>query len=131
MTRDRYEMPRGEDAPQRGEGTVTEELDGEAIVYSECTGDVHVLNATATLIWQHLDGQVTLDDLARDLSEVFLVPFAQVQADVLQVARTLAEDGLLDTRWSSQVGVPSDGMPTADVAAPPLESGFLPKPPPG
>ena len=131
MTHGRHEVPRVEDAPRQGEATFTEELDGEAIVYSERTGDTHVLNQTATLIWQQLDGEVTLDELSRDLSEVFKAPFAVVQADVLQVVRTLAEDGLLDIGRPGQVGGSSDKVMTADVPAPPPASDFLPKPPPG
>lgn len=131
MARERYEMVTGEDAPRRSESTVTEELDGEAVVYAESTGDVHALNATATLIWQQLDGHVTLNELARDLSELFTVPFDLVQADVLQVVRTFAEDGLLDASAAGQAQASAHGLTTAGGAASSPMSGFLPKPPPG
>lgn len=124
--------PRREDAPRRDEGTVTEELDGEAVVYSDRTGNIHVMNPIATLIWQQLDGQVTLEQLSVDLSEVFGAPLDVVRTDVLQVVRTFHEDELLDDGRSHHLAPRPDDRGAEDDAGPaPSDAYFLPEPPPG
>ena len=56
---------------------------------------VHVLSATAALVWENLDGNVTLGELAGALSAEFAAPLDKVEADVLRMAEGLGGLGLL------------------------------------
>jgi coenzyme PQQ synthesis protein D (PqqD) len=71
------------------------DVDGEAVLYDEIRQQVHVLSATATLVWRGMDGKTSLDRIARDLSESFGTDLALVRSDVLDLARDLARKGLI------------------------------------
>lgn len=70
-------------------------LDGESVLYRESANTVHVLNATATVIWQCLDGHAHLDELCADLAAVFSVPVERLSTDVLEAVRQFGKQGLL------------------------------------
>jgi PqqD family protein of HPr-rel-A system len=72
------------------------ELDGEGVLYDERTSAVHVLNATATVIASCLDGSGSLDDLAVDLARAYSLDVESIRGEVLELARSLGEKGLLD-----------------------------------
>ena len=72
------------------------ELDGEAVVFSEDTGALHLLNPTATVIWSCFDGSGTLGELIDDLAVGFNVDRAVVRQDVLELAREVGHSGLLE-----------------------------------
>jgi peroxiredoxin len=55
-----------------------------------------VLNATAALIFQFLDGEATLGELVDDFTEALGVDRAVVEEDVLAFARELGAKGLLE-----------------------------------
>ena len=74
---------------------VTVELDGESVLYHESARTVHVLNRTATVVWQCLDGRTNLDDLSADLAAAFSAPVEQVAIDVIAAVRELGLQGLL------------------------------------
>jgi hypothetical protein len=93
-------------APRRRRSASTEILDGEAVVYSEETAALHVLNPSATVIWQSLDGEVSLGDLATELSEAFDVAYEIVLADVLKLVGEFGIMGLLEEEGSIVPGRP-------------------------
>jgi len=72
------------------------ELDGEAVVLDEQANRLHLLNRTATLVWNCLDGEVDVAGLAREISEALELPFEQVLAETLSVVTDLAAEGLLE-----------------------------------
>jgi hypothetical protein len=72
------------------------ELDGEAVLFDERTSAVHVLNPTATVIASCLDGTTDLAAVVGELAAAFSADTAAMQADVLDVARSLGRQGLLD-----------------------------------
>src|SRR5689334_19441294 len=65
---------------------ITEVLSSETIVYDTTNHRVHCLNETASLIWRHCDGQTSVEEMARQLSDTLGVP---VKLDVVRL-------GLLD-----------------------------------
>jgi PqqD family protein of HPr-rel-A system len=71
-------------------------LDGEAVIYDEESGDVHHLNPTATLVFQMLDGAVTVAELADDVAAVFELEPAEATAQVQALVDELADAGLID-----------------------------------
>ncbi len=82
-------------APGRGAHVYTVVLDGEAVLLDERENRLHLLNHTATLLWQLYDGLTTLDQLASEISEEIGVAREVVLGDLVAVTRHLAEEGLL------------------------------------
>jgi hypothetical protein len=72
------------------------ELDGEAVLYHLELRTVCVLNPTATIVWNFLDGSSDLETLAADLAEVFATDLDTVRNDVLDTVREFGRQGLLD-----------------------------------
>jgi hypothetical protein len=72
------------------------ELDGEAVVLDERANRLHLLNHTATLIWNCLDGSVDVRGLAAEIGDVLDLPVEGVLIDTLAVVRDLGAEGLLD-----------------------------------
>jgi hypothetical protein len=85
----------GIDRPRPRDSVATEILDGEAVLHREGTRALHVLNRTATVIWQNLDGEITLDELSALLSEAANEPLDMVQRDVLRTVQSFGASGLL------------------------------------
>ena len=71
------------------------ELDGERVLYHEELQTVCVLNPTATVVWNCLDGSSDLDRLCLDLAEVFLVEAEVIREDVLGIVQEFGRQGLL------------------------------------
>jgi hypothetical protein len=72
------------------------ELDGEAVVLDEVANRLHLLNRTATLVWNCLDGEVDVQGLAAEIASILELPHEQVLAETLAVVNDLAGEGLLD-----------------------------------
>jgi len=70
-------------------------LDAEAVLFDERTGSVHQLNPSASAVWMLLDGELSPDQLARELSELFGAPGDVVRADVDTALVDFAGRGLL------------------------------------
>ncbi len=121
----------GSDRVRPRDTVTTEVLDGEAVLHVEGKPGLHVLNSTASLIWQNLDGQHTLNELASSLSQLAGVPFGTVQRDVLDAVRAFGDSGLLHgiaaTGAADEPQTVVDG--TAAISGDDLR--FLPEPPHG
>lgn len=105
--------------PARRDDLAVEELDGELVLLDETTGGIHVLNATASVVWRCLDGDIDVATLAAELADAFGVDASQVSDDVLGMVRQLAADGLL-VGFEPPVDEPADDAEpdAADVRAP-------------
>ena len=119
--------------PHQHSAVASIELDGEAVLYDDITGALHVLNPSASVLWACFDGTGTIGELADDLAEAYSVDREQVLADALETARQLGRAGLLE-------GVAREGEyelhdhhlddAAAPVAEPaPAEPRFLTEPP--
>jgi PqqD family protein of HPr-rel-A system len=73
--------------PQIREDLTVVELDGEAVVYDERTGDLHHLNPTATLVFGLCDGTATGRELASDIAEAYGQPVDDVVEQVQRLLR--------------------------------------------
>lgn len=97
-----HDTPLGADAideafvPKPGEAVASVELDGEAVIYDERSGSIHLLNPTASVLWQCFDGSGDLGGLITDVSETFQIDRETAARDVLEVARNVGRLGLLD-----------------------------------
>jgi len=72
------------------------ELDGESILYDEATQELLVLNGSAGLIWQNLDGTWSLRELIEEFAVAFGIDEHDLATDVLDTVRQLGSHGLLE-----------------------------------
>ena len=79
----------------RNPAAYTVEMEGEAVILDESADRLHLLNATATLLWQCLDGESTIEEICRDLADGLGVPYEQVLSDTVAVVKNLLDEGLV------------------------------------
>jgi PqqD family protein of HPr-rel-A system len=80
----------------RGSWVATVELDGEAVLFDERSGSLHLLDPIATVIWNRFDGAATIDALATDLSDAFATDRSRVRDDLVTFIRELDHQHLLE-----------------------------------
>lgn len=92
MTDDAHPTPKVRDE------LVFRSLDDEWVVYDPHGQQLHVMNRTAAIVWLCCTGELTLDDIAGQVSRAFddQVPLDQVERDVTRVLDEFAEKGLLE-----------------------------------
>ena len=90
--------PASESHPKGRDDTVFRALAREWVLYDPGTDLLHVLNATAALVWSVCDGSRSEDEIAREVSELLDDPpeLAAVLADVRAVIEDFREKGLLE-----------------------------------
>ncbi len=95
-------MDKGTDAGQglghgsrlrRVEGIAWREIDGEAVLVNVRSDEVIHLNPTASFLWSSLDGQATLEEIARSMTGEFDVEADTALADAVAFAASLVEQG--------------------------------------
>lgn len=80
----------------RPTATLHREHDGPgSVVTDEGSGSSAGLDTLGTLVWQCLDGESRIDDIARDLADAFGAPQELVADDVLRLIQDLGRRGLL------------------------------------
>jgi hypothetical protein len=57
---------------------------------------IFILNSLAAFIWQHLDGEHTLDELLTEIVENFAVDREQATQDAVEFIEQLLEQNLLE-----------------------------------
>ncbi|MGH2787285.1 MAG: PqqD family peptide modification chaperone [Actinomycetota bacterium] len=82
--------------PRHRPNTAGVELDGEMVLLVEGTTKPHWLNQTGTIVWNCLDGMVSLDELAGEIAEAFGADPSVVRDDVIDIAQGLGGAGLLE-----------------------------------
>lgn len=78
----------------------TKELGGETILYNPDTKKVHILNATALLIWQLCDGHHALEQIVENLIEKFFQRVDKrdeknIEQDVRSILNDFRVEGLI------------------------------------
>jgi len=97
-------------------GLVVEDVGGERVVIAG-PSQVLVLNPSAALVFQFLDGEGTLGELAADIADALDDDPEQVGADVVDFAKQLAWAGMLE------------GITYPEPEFPDFEGGWEPPPP--
>jgi hypothetical protein len=82
-------------APAPRSTVATEVLDGEAVLHDAATGQVHLLNAAASIVWQLLDGETTIEDIAAAIADATGEDFGQVSSDTIDLVRMLGGLGVI------------------------------------
>lgn len=77
------------------EHTASETTEGQTVIINLQTGTLFSLNKTGTFIWERLDGQATLGDLAAALAVHYGVETAVTEPDVLELATALLRENLV------------------------------------
>jgi hypothetical protein len=72
------------------------EVDGEIVAWNADGESLHLLDPIASLVFQLMDGEATLEVTIADLGEAFGRPPEQIGPDVLRCAASLEEMGLLE-----------------------------------
>ena len=70
-------------------------FDGETVIYDLTDASAHVLNRSGALVWELLDGNTTLDELASEVATVFDTDLEVVRGDVRHIVTELERKGLL------------------------------------
>ena len=83
---------------------VARAIEGEVVIVPLVAGigdaddELYTLNETGQAIWQKLDGQRTLNDVAASLVSEYNTPLADIESDVLGFASELTRRGILTAR---------------------------------
>ncbi len=83
------------------EDVVSREIEGEMIIVPLVSGignaddELYTLNETGKAIWQELDGQKTLGQVAKNLAGVFSSTGTDIEKDVLGFAAEMVRRGML------------------------------------
>lgn len=78
----------------REKRVVWRDIAGEVVIVEEDGTTVHMLNKTASHIWNLADGTRRPDDISHELCQRFEVTPAQAQAETERFCRQLTEAGL-------------------------------------
>ncbi len=81
--------------PKLNPEVVGRKVDNEAVVVLPEKGKVEVLNEVGAFIWERVDGNRTLGDIAEDVCQTFDVEPAQAERDVLEFATDLLKRQVL------------------------------------
>jgi Coenzyme PQQ synthesis protein D (PqqD) len=81
------------------EHVIFTDLDGvEGVLVDLNTKQYYRLNETASLIWQRLTTGTPVDDIAREMTEVYDVTIDRAQASVMAAVRRFKDQRLLSAR---------------------------------
>ena len=81
--------------PQHVPMVVSRVIDGEAVLVHPGQARIRVLNAVGARIWELVDGQRTLGDIAQAIRAEYKVDLSRAQADVLAFCADLMQAGVL------------------------------------
>lgn len=97
-----HTIPAGE-LPKGRSDVVFRPLDDSWVLFDPRTEQLHVLNLSAALIWEHLDGETSLEEIAEAVGSAFDPPIAasRALADVEPVLQRFRDAGLLDAARQS------------------------------
>ena len=80
----------------RSDELVAKVLDGEALVINVATGVYYSMGGPGALIWERIEAGYRLRDIAAGMAALYDIEPERAEADVLQLAMTLAEEKLVE-----------------------------------
>jgi hypothetical protein len=84
-----------ESCPRRVPDIIGHMAADELVLVLPIAGEVKVLNEVGAHIWDHIDGQRSVREIAATLCAVFEVEQAQAEADTLAFLEALAQRGMV------------------------------------
>ena len=85
----------GERRPQRHPDAASRIYDGEAFIVLPRQSVYKILNSVGTRIWDLIDGNRTVDDMVRIISEEYEVPVETARNDISGFITDLTANGML------------------------------------
>ena len=82
--------------PKKRNDVNARSVDLEMVVLDRQNGSIHQLNQTASFVWEECDGESTLEEIAKRMTEAFEVDFSTAMSDVRKVIQQLNDIGLLE-----------------------------------
>lgn len=82
--------------PRMRQDLTVVELDGEAVIYDDESGELHHLNPTATVVFTLCDGTATVKELSGDIADAFSQPVDEVEKQVRTLLREFRKANLLE-----------------------------------
>jgi hypothetical protein len=79
----------------RSEETIWRKIEDETVIIKDDGLSVHMLNKTASHIWEMCNGDCGPDEIAASLCERFHISFEEARVDVIEVMGELEQMGLL------------------------------------
>jgi Coenzyme PQQ synthesis protein D (PqqD) len=77
---------------------VCSSLGDELLIYDSASGNVHVLNKTAHEVWNWLDADVPVEEMASRLSGAYAgLTRERAHRDVQQILRAFVQSGIMTT----------------------------------
>lgn len=70
-------------------------VENEVVIYTADTSMTYLLNPTASLLWQCLDGESTTDEILRDLADAFGIDAQRAFEEFAPVVKQWHDDGLV------------------------------------
>jgi PqqD family protein of HPr-rel-A system len=86
------------ECPKSRSDVICRPLDDSWVLFDPRAEQLHVLNLSAALVWEHLDGETSLEAIAEAVGSAFDPPMAasQVVEDVRDTLDRFRAAGLLD-----------------------------------
>jgi len=81
---------------KRVEGIAWRVIEGEAVLVNVRSDEVMHLNPAASFLWSSLDGQLSLEAIAKNITEEFDVDLDTALADAVDFAADLLEQGAVE-----------------------------------
>ena len=82
--------------PLRKDGISSKRLGEEWILYDAEKGSIHIINAMAEFVWKMCDGSHSLDEIEKDVKDVYQIPEgADLSRDLESIIQSFASMGLL------------------------------------
>lgn len=106
--------------PARTAGVLATAVGDELVLWNPFDRTSHVLNRTARQVWEALDGERTVDELASALAAAFGASLRTVRRDVRRLVGALAEAELVDGPEGRPLPAPAwpEAAPPASRLAP-------------
>ncbi len=82
--------------PRHVKGAFTQVLDGEVTVYEDRSDKVHILNASASVIWQLCDGDRTVQQVIEDVAAVYEKSEGELSETVTRLIADLVSQRLIE-----------------------------------
>ncbi|MGD2175983.1 MAG: PqqD family protein [Candidatus Brocadiaceae bacterium] len=85
------------DRPRARDDVVFRPLDEEWVLFDPAADRLHALNLTAALVWTHMTGDATLEEIAAAVGEAFepAVEGRAILSDVREAVERFRAEGLL------------------------------------
>ena len=93
--------------PRKHEYMIVHELDDEILLYDPSVDKSHRLNASATFIWQHCDGDHSPEEIARLLTEYYEVDYDSALHDAQKTIQKMVKQEIVEKLPAKQL---SDGF---------------------